>query len=85
MLESAVDDIQRGAFVADEQDALQAGEVDWLDQPLPDLIPTMQRNRNIQVEVLNPYGIMSIMRLNHLQAPCWVRRAGSRWSLSWRP
>jgi peptide/nickel transport system substrate-binding protein len=49
--------------------ALQAGEVDWLDQPLPDLIPTMQRNRNIQVEVLNPYGIMSIMRLNHLQAP----------------
>ena len=49
--------------------ALQAGEVDWLDQPLPDLIPTLQRNRNIQVDVLNPYGIMSIMRLNHLQAP----------------
>ncbi|WP_368413833.1 ABC transporter substrate-binding protein [Falsiroseomonas sp.] len=49
--------------------ALQAGEVDWIDQPLPDLIPTLQRNRNIQVDVLNPYGIMSIMRLNHLQAP----------------
>jgi peptide/nickel transport system substrate-binding protein len=49
--------------------ALQAGEVDWLDQPLPDLIPTLQRNRNIVVDVLNPYGIMSIMRLNHLQAP----------------
>jgi peptide/nickel transport system substrate-binding protein len=49
--------------------ALQAGEVDWLDQPLPDLIPTLARNRNITVDVLNPYGIMSIMRLNHLQAP----------------
>jgi peptide/nickel transport system substrate-binding protein len=49
--------------------ALQAGEVDWIDQPLPDLIPTLQRNRNIQVDVLNPYGIMSVMRLNHLQAP----------------
>ena len=49
--------------------ALQAGEVDWLDQPLPDLIPTIQRNRNIVVDVLNPFGIMSIMRLNHLQAP----------------
>jgi hypothetical protein len=49
--------------------ALQAGEVDWLDQPLPDLIPTLTRNRNIQVDVLNPYGIMSVMRLNHLQAP----------------
>jgi peptide/nickel transport system substrate-binding protein len=49
--------------------ALQAGEVDWLDQPLPDLIPTLARNRAIQVDVLNPYGIMSIMRLNHLQAP----------------
>ena len=49
--------------------ALQAGEVDWLDQPLSDLIPTLVRNRNIQVEVLNEAGIMSIMRLNHLQAP----------------
>jgi peptide/nickel transport system substrate-binding protein len=49
--------------------ALQAGEVDWLDQPLPDLIPTLQRHRNVAVDVLNPYGIMSIMRLNHLQAP----------------
>ena len=49
--------------------ALQAGEVDWLDQPLSDLIPTLTRNRNIQVGVLNDAGIMSIMRLNHLQAP----------------
>ncbi|WP_237213980.1 ABC transporter substrate-binding protein [Falsiroseomonas oryziterrae] len=49
--------------------ALQAGEVDWLEQPLSDLIPTLQRNRNIEIGVLNEAGIMSVMRLNHLQAP----------------
>jgi peptide/nickel transport system substrate-binding protein len=49
--------------------ALQSGEVDWVEQPLSDLIPTLARNRNIAVEVLNPAGLMSIMRLNHLQAP----------------
>ncbi|MDB5376135.1 MAG: uncharacterized protein JWR00_581 [Rubritepida sp.] len=49
--------------------ALQNGEVDWLEQPLSDLIPTLRRNRNIVVDILNPTGLMSIMRLNHLQAP----------------
>ncbi len=49
--------------------ALQNGEIDWLEQPLTDLLPTLQRNRNIAVEALNPTGLMSIMRLNHLQAP----------------
>ncbi len=49
--------------------ALQSGEVDWLEQPLSDLIPTLQRNRNIAVDILNPAGLLSIMRLNHLQAP----------------
>ncbi len=49
--------------------ALQAGEVDWVDQPLSDLIPTLRRNRNIEIGVLNPAGLLSIMRLNHLQPP----------------
>ena len=49
--------------------ALQAGEVEWLEQPLSDLIPTLQRNRNIEVGVLNEAGLMSVMRLNHLQPP----------------
>jgi peptide/nickel transport system substrate-binding protein len=58
--------------------ALQSGEVDWLEQPLADLVPTLQRNRNVEVGVLNPAGLMSVMRLNHLQAPfndVAVRRA----------
>lgn len=49
--------------------ALQANEVDWLEQPLPDLLPTLKRNRDIAVEVLNPAGLMSLMRLNHLHPP----------------
>ncbi len=49
--------------------ALQNGEIDWIDQPLSDLIPTLQRNRQIAIEVLNPAGLMSIMRLNHAQPP----------------
>lgn len=49
--------------------ALQAGEVEWLEQPLSDLIPTLQRNRNIEIGVLNEAGLMSVMRLNHLQPP----------------
>ncbi len=49
--------------------ALQSGEIDWIDQPLSDLIPTLQRSRQIAIEVLNPAGLMSIMRLNHTQPP----------------
>ncbi len=49
--------------------ALQSGEVDWVEQPLSDLIPTLQRNRNIAIDILNPAGLLSIMRLNHLQVP----------------
>ena len=40
-----------------------------MEQPLSDLIPTLARSRNITLEVLNPAGFMSLMRLNHLQGP----------------
>jgi peptide/nickel transport system substrate-binding protein len=49
--------------------ALQNGEVEWVEQPLSDLVPMLARSRNIALEVLNPAGLMSIMRLNHLQPP----------------
>ena len=49
--------------------ALQNGEVDWWEQPLTDLLPSLSRNRNITLAVANPQGNMSLMRLNHLQAP----------------
>ena len=49
--------------------ALQAGEVDWVEQPLPDLLPLLRRNRSLQVQSLDPLGYVGIIRLNHLHPP----------------
>jgi peptide/nickel transport system substrate-binding protein len=46
--------------------ALQNGEVDWWETPLPDLIPVLRRNRNIQVDIADPLGTIGSFRLNHL-------------------
>jgi peptide/nickel transport system substrate-binding protein len=49
--------------------ALQNGEVDWVETPLIDLLPVLQSNPNVRVEVGDPYGIVGIMRFNSAQAP----------------
>ena len=49
--------------------ALQAGEVDWWEQPVADLLPVLRRNRNLKVERLDPIGNFSILRFNHLHPP----------------
>ncbi len=49
--------------------ALQNGEVDWWEQPLSDLLPTLAKDRNITLDIDNPQGRLSFIRLNHLQAP----------------
>ncbi|MBI0538149.1 ABC transporter substrate-binding protein [Roseomonas sp. KE2513] len=49
--------------------AMQQGEVDWWEQPTPDLLPLLRRNRNLRVEVKDRSGSMSMIRLNHLQPP----------------
>ncbi|MBR0654575.1 ABC transporter substrate-binding protein [Plastoroseomonas arctica] len=49
--------------------ALQAGEVDWVEQPLVDLLPLLRRHRGIQLETLDPLGSVGIMRLNALHPP----------------
>jgi peptide/nickel transport system substrate-binding protein len=49
--------------------ALQNGEVDWWETPLPDLIPVLRRNRNIQVDIADPLGNIGSFRLNHLHPP----------------
>jgi peptide/nickel transport system substrate-binding protein len=58
--------------------ALQSGQVDWWEQPTPDLIPTLRRARNLRVEVTDPAGQIGIMRFNFLFPPfdkAAVRRA----------
>jgi peptide/nickel transport system substrate-binding protein len=49
--------------------ALQSGEVDWWENPTFDLIPLLQRNRQVQVEQVEVFGSVSTMRPNHLQPP----------------
>jgi peptide/nickel transport system substrate-binding protein len=49
--------------------ALQAGEVDWWEQPAPDLLPLLRRNRAIEVTQQDPVGLAGILRFNHLQPP----------------
>lgn len=49
--------------------ALEAGEIDYLHEPPPDLVPRMQASRNIRVEVLDPFGSQGFIRMNHLHPP----------------
>jgi peptide/nickel transport system substrate-binding protein len=49
--------------------ALRNGEVDWWEQPLADLIPSLERTRQIAVEIADPTGYVGIIRFNHLTPP----------------
>ena len=58
--------------------ALQAGEVDWWEQPIIDLQPMLRRNSRIAVEILDHTGVIGDFRPNHLHPPfnnAGVRRA----------
>jgi peptide/nickel transport system substrate-binding protein len=49
--------------------ALNAGEVDWWEQLPPDLIPVLQRNKDIKVENIDPLGSMGMIRFNFMYPP----------------
>ncbi len=49
--------------------ALQNGEVDWWENPISDLVPTLRRNRNVSVDIADPFGNIGAFRFNHLQPP----------------
>ena len=58
--------------------ALQNGEIDWYEQPPPELQQLLARNRDIVVEGLDRLTNPAILRMNHLQPPfddVAVRRA----------
>ncbi len=48
--------------------ALQAGEVDWWENPPNDLLPPMRRNRDITLD-RDTLGLLGFGRFNHLHAP----------------
>ncbi|MFI4987284.1 MAG: ABC transporter substrate-binding protein, partial [Alphaproteobacteria bacterium] len=49
--------------------ALNAGEVDWWQQAPADLVPLLEKNKDITVTTVDPLGSMGILRFNHLQPP----------------
>ncbi len=49
--------------------ALNAGEVDWWQQAPPDLVPLLEKNKDITVTTVDPLGSMGILRFNHLLPP----------------
>lgn len=58
--------------------ALQNNEADWWENPLPDLLPVLRRNRDILVERVNAFGNLGVLRFNFLHPPfdnAAVRRA----------
>ena len=58
--------------------ALANGEVDWIESPLPDLLPMLRKASGVNVGVLDPFGVYGGLRPNHLHgatANPGVRRA----------
>jgi peptide/nickel transport system substrate-binding protein len=49
--------------------ALQSGEVDWWEAPIPDLVPLLRRNHDIRVDIADPLGNIGVFRVNHLFPP----------------
>ena len=49
--------------------ALQKGEMDWIEQPSPDHLPSLKRMPGVTVDVLDPAGLYRYIRLNHLNPP----------------
>ncbi|MBV9247955.1 MAG: ABC transporter substrate-binding protein, partial [Acetobacteraceae bacterium] len=49
--------------------ALQNGEVDWWETPLPDLVPLLKKSPGVMVDIADPLGNIGSFRLNHLHPP----------------
>ena len=49
--------------------ALQNGEVDWWENPIPDLVPLLKKNRNLNVDISDTFGNIGTFRMNHLWPP----------------
>ena len=49
--------------------ALVTGEVDWVEIPLPDLLPTLKRAPGVKTGVLDEYGQICFLRPNQVAAP----------------
>ncbi|MDB5374590.1 MAG: extracellular solute-binding protein family 5, partial [Belnapia sp.] len=49
--------------------AMQSGEIDWYEQPPPEIQELLRRGRTVAIEPMDPLPMMALMRFNHLQPP----------------
>jgi peptide/nickel transport system substrate-binding protein len=63
------------------QAALAAGEVDYYELPPVDLVPLMERDPHLVVQVLDPLGVQGMLRPNHLHPP--FNNVKARQALLW--
>jgi peptide/nickel transport system substrate-binding protein len=49
--------------------ALQRNEVDWLENPLIDLVPMLRSSAGVKVDVFDPLGSINMIAFNHVQPP----------------
>ena len=49
--------------------ALATGEVDWVEMPLPDLLPMLRRAPGVTVGRLDTHGVMPVLRPNFIVGP----------------
>jgi ABC-type transport system substrate-binding protein len=49
--------------------ALQTGEIDWYEQPPPEIQQLFRRNRAIALDIMDPLPLVGILRFNHLHPP----------------
>jgi peptide/nickel transport system substrate-binding protein len=49
--------------------ALRVGEMDWWEQPTPDLLPQLTSSRGVTVQVKDKGGYLALLQFNHLQPP----------------
>jgi peptide/nickel transport system substrate-binding protein len=68
----------------DPQSAIQAlnrGQIDFIEQPPVDLLPLLRANKDVRVEFMSSLGTQGILRINHLQPPFTDVRA--RRAMQW--
>jgi peptide/nickel transport system substrate-binding protein len=49
--------------------AMQRGEIDWWQNPTPDVWPVLRKSGKIRLEALNTSGSIGTLRFNHLNPP----------------
>jgi peptide/nickel transport system substrate-binding protein len=49
--------------------ALQSGEVDWWEYPIPALVPSLRKTPGLTVSQPNPAGEIAVLRMNQLHPP----------------